>query len=191
MTKDSLDSPIKAVGRRAIAYAIANFYDRSMDVFYAYTYANYIFCAYADDIAIADNKVLRINCHICNHIFSDMAIAIEEWVKLANLLAQKRIFSRANIPKLIADLEELKKLIPNNEGNRKKRQEFIDELFKIWNTAFSLTPQLLNLSIFDEIKKIDRHYFYINRLILDCQKVAVNISPTVWQEIEDLMLRFH
>ena len=67
-------------------------------------------------------------------------------------------------------------------------QEFIDELFKTWNTAFALTPELLNLSD-KELEEIDKHYFYINRLILDCQKVAVNISPTVWQELEDRMLR--
>jgi hypothetical protein len=58
----------------------------------------------------------------------------------------------------------------------------------MWNTAFNLTPELLNLST-DEIREIDEHYFYINRRILECQKVAVNISPTVWQEIEDRMLR--
>ncbi|MDJ0544256.1 MAG: hypothetical protein PX637_07845, partial [Microcystis sp. M53601_WE4] len=63
-----------------------------------------------------------------------------------------------------------------------------DQLFKMWNTAFNLTTELLNLST-EETYEIDEHYFYINRLILDCQKVAVNISPTVWQEIEERMLR--
>ncbi|MCZ8126542.1 MAG: NACHT domain-containing protein [Microcystis sp. LE19-114.1B] len=36
---------------------------------------------------------------------------------------------------------------------------------------------------------IFQNYLYVNELMLSCQKVAVNISPTVWQEIEDRMLR--
>jgi len=36
---------------------------------------------------------------------------------------------------------------------------------------------------------IFQNYLYVNELILSCQKVAVNISPTVWQEIEERMLR--
>ena len=36
---------------------------------------------------------------------------------------------------------------------------------------------------------IFQNYLYVNELILSCQKVAVNISPTVWLEIEDRMLR--
>jgi hypothetical protein len=89
---------------------------------------------------------------------------------------------------LITDLEELKQLISNNKLSEKERQEFIDELFEIWYTAFVLTPELLNLSK-EEIEEIHNHYFYINSLILDCKEVAVNISLTVWQEIEDRMLR--
>jgi hypothetical protein len=85
---------------------------------------------------------------------------------------------------LIADLQTLEQVVPDNT-NKKERQEFVKQLFKIWNGAFSLTYEL---SI-EELQKIDKHYFYINRLILDCKKVAVNISPTVWQEIEDRMLR--
>jgi hypothetical protein len=70
----------------------------------------------------------------------------------------------------------------------KENLELSDRLFKMWNTAFNLTPELLNLSP-EEAYEIDNHYFYINSLILYCQKVAVNISPTVWQEIEERMLR--
>jgi hypothetical protein len=122
---------------------------------------------------------------------------MEELVKLSNLFAQDRIFSRVNIPQLNADLQALKQVIPGNKANRKERQDFIEQLFKTWNKAFFLTPKIadlsiekiVNLSIEKKMQEIDKHYFYINHLILDCQKVAVNISPTVWQEIEDRMLR--
>ena len=107
---------------------------------------------------------------------------------LVNLFARDRIVSKVNFSQLIADLEAFKQIIPDDKATTKERQEFFDQLFKMWNTAFNLTPELLNLSL-DAISEIDKHYFYINRLILDCQKVAVNISPTVWQEIEDRMLR--
>ncbi|GCL51685.1 hypothetical protein NIES3804_32660 [Microcystis aeruginosa NIES-3804] len=107
---------------------------------------------------------------------------------LVNLLAQDRIVSKVNFSQLIADLEALKQIIPDDKITKKHHEELADQLFKMWNTAFNLTPELLNLSL-EEISEIDKHYFYINLLILDCQKVAVNISPTVWQEIEDRMLR--
>jgi hypothetical protein len=102
-------------------------------------------------------------------------------------LAQYRILSKVNFYQLIADLEALKQNIPDDKATKKERREFAEQLFKMWNTAFNLT-KLLNLST-EEISEIDKHYFYINRRILDCQKVAVNISPTVWQEIEERMLR--
>ena len=103
-------------------------------------------------------------------------------------MSQDQIFSRVDIPQLIADLEELNQLIPNNKVSNQERRKLIDQLFKTWEKAFGLTPELLNLFI-DELQEIDSNYFYINRLILDCQKAAVNISPTVWQELEDRMLR--
>ena len=114
---------------------------------------------------------------------------IDEFVRLVNLLAQDRIVSKVNFYQLIADLEAFKQNIPDDKATKKERREFADQFLKMWNTAFNLTPELLNLSTRQEISEIDKHYFYINRLILDCQKVAVNISPTVWQEIEDRMLR--
>ncbi|WP_372380987.1 NACHT C-terminal helical domain 2-containing protein [Microcystis aeruginosa] len=113
---------------------------------------------------------------------------IDRYVKLVNLLAQDRIVSKVNFSQLSSDLEALKQIIPDDKATTKERQEFLDQFLKMWNTAFNLTPELLNLST-EETYEIDEHYFYINLLILDCQKVAVNISPTVWQEIEERMLR--
>jgi hypothetical protein len=183
MTKDSLDSPIKSVGRRAIAYTKA--YAIAISTPYTYIYAtagiNYINAyknAYSITYAYAKAGAYSI-------AYTDF---IKQLVKFANSFAQERIFPRVNIPQLIADLEELNKRIPNDDASKKEWQGFIDQLLKTWNKIFVLTPESLNLSG-KELEEIDKHYFYINRLILDCQKVAVNISPTVWQEIEDRMLR--
>ncbi|MFN7248350.1 MAG: NACHT domain-containing protein [Microcystis sp.] len=174
MTKDSVDSPIKPVGRRAIAnyLVIANVFAYGI----AIAYVPEIIYVIAINIATVITEIL---------FTPDL---IDEFVLLVNLLAQDRIVSKVNFYQLIADLEAFKQNIPDDKATKKERREFADQFLKMWNTAFNLTPELLNLSI-NEISEIDRHYFYINRRILKCQKVAVNISPTVWQEIEDRMLR--
>jgi hypothetical protein len=185
MTKYSVDSPIKPVGRRALAYwfviayakVIPNVIGIGTLIGIPITHSIIIAYAYAPEIAYNISGIL--------FTFN----FIHEFVRLVKLFAQYRIVSKVNFSQLIADLEALKQIIPDDKATRKERQEFGDQLFKMWNTAFNLTPELLNLSTRQEISEIDKHYFYINRLILDCQKVAVNISPTVWQEIEERMLR--
>lgn len=174
MTKDSVDSPIKPVGRRALAnyLVIAN------------VIAYGIAIAYVPELIY----VIAINIPtVITEIFFTPDL-IDEFVLLVILLAQDRIVSKVNFYQLIADLGAFKQNIPDDKATKKERREFADQFLKMWNTAFNLTPELLNLSI-QEIRKIDKHYFYINLLILSCQKVAVNISPTVWQEIEERMLR--
>jgi hypothetical protein len=186
MTKDSVDSPIKPVGRRALVYwlFIAN----------AIVIADCIAKVTARGISIAIGIVTTNSIAIVHAYAYDIVSIlftpklIDEFVRLVNLLAQDRIVSKVNFSQLIADLEAFKQIILYDKATKKERQEFGDQLFKMWNTAFNLTPELLNLST-DEIREIDEHYFYINRRILECQKVAVNISPTVWQEIEERMLR--
>ncbi|MFM6064816.1 MAG: NACHT domain-containing protein [Microcystis panniformis] len=174
MTKDSVDSPIKPVGRRALAnyLVIANVFAYGI----AIAYVPEIIHVIAINIATVITEIL---------FTPDL---IDEFVLLVNLLAQDRIVSKVNFSQLSADLEAFKQIIPDDKATKKERREFADQFLKMWNTAFNLTPELLNLSI-QEIRKIDKHYFYINSLILYCQKVAVNISPTVWQEIEERMLR--
>jgi hypothetical protein len=173
MTKDSLDSPIKPVGRRAIAsvYIIANIAN-------GYTYVYIIATAYIHPIfifAISDFAKARTIANDYTYV-NIYTATMHQFVNLAQLFAQNRIFSSVNIPQLITVLQSLEQVTLNAQ------------FFKIWNESFSLTPELLNVSI-EEIQEINNHYFYINRLILDCKKVAVNISPTVWQELEDRMLR--
>lgn len=188
MTKDSVDSPIKPVGRRAIVYwlFIANANVTANANFIVTANANFIGIAITNSIDIAYAYAPEIAYKISRIFFTPKLI--DEFVQLVNLLAQDRIISKVNFSQLIADLEALKQIIPDDKATRKEHREFNDQLFKMWNTAFNLTPELLNLSL-EETYEIDEHYFYINRLILDCQKVAVNISPTVWLEIEERMLR--
>ncbi|MEA5535830.1 NACHT C-terminal helical domain 2-containing protein [Crocosphaera sp. XPORK-15E] len=67
-------------------------------------------------------------------------------------------------------------------------KKFINKLSQTWNNAFHLTPELVNLRI-EELEEIDNNYFYINLLMVNCQKAAVNVSPKTWEGIEDRMLR--
>ena len=68
------------------------------------------------------------------------------------------------------------------------QQEFARNLIYLWLSAFRLTPELINLSE-TELKEIDRQYFYVNWLILQCKQSAVIVSPQTWQAIEERMLR--
>ncbi len=188
MTKDSVDSPIKPVGRRAIAYwlFIANANVTANANFIVTANANFIGIAITNSIYIANAYAPEITYKISRIFFTPKLI--DEFVQLVNLFAQNRIISKVNFSQLIADLEAFKQIIPDDKATKKEHQEFADRLVKRWNTAFNLTPKLLKLSTY-KFDDINKHYFYINHLILDCQKVAVNISPTVWQEIEERMLR--
>jgi hypothetical protein len=201
VTKDSFDSPIKPVGRRAHANSVV--------------------------IASVLAKGMEIDFSVDFH--DGISIISPDFISNAHKI-QDIIVSKANFSQLIADLEAFKQIIPDNKPTEKEHLkiydkllnsvkenlelekvhlelekvhlelekvhlelekenlELSDQLFKMWNTAFNLTPQLPNLST-EEIREIDKHYFYINSLILYCRKVAVNISPTVWQEIEERMLR--
>ncbi|MBE9090689.1 NACHT domain-containing protein [Microcystis aeruginosa LEGE 11464] len=189
MTKDSVDSPIKPVGRRALVYwlFIVNWVIIYIPDTISMKIADILFrlISNAQEIAKAYAHEFAYGITVTNSI---VIPTIDQYVKLVNLLAQDRIVSKVNFSQLSADLEAFKQIIPDDKATKKEHQEFADQFLKMWNTAFNLTPQLPNLST-EEIREIDEHYFYINRLILDCQKVAVNISPTVWQEIEERMLR--
>ena len=188
MTKDSVDSPIKPVGIRAIVYWLffANLIVTATANFIVTANANFIGIAITNSIYIANAYAPEITYKISRIFFTPKLI--DEFVQLVNLFAQNRIISKVNFSQLIADLEAFKQIIPDDKATKKEHQEFADRLVKRWNTAFNLTPKLLKLSTY-KFDDINKHYFYINHLILDCQKVAVNIPPTVWQEIEERMLR--
>lgn len=184
MTKDSVNSPIKPPGRRAIAYAnaIAYCYACAHSYTYAYAYANAI--AIANAIANANaNAIVIVNANAIAN-----AKLIEALITSANLFQQDQIFSTVNYQPLSAKLREEQNFL-NTEPQLtwEEFRERIQAIFQVWNQTFSLTPDLLNFE-FWKIKKIDQQYFYIYRLMLDCQKIAPNLAPGVWAEIEDGML---
>jgi hypothetical protein len=199
MTKDSLDSPIKPVGRRAIAnlniqaYAYAQAYAYTEAYINAYSSSNVntitYFYTYPKSYTyeyINAYKNVYSNANT-NSKIKPITIIIP-FIKMAELFKINIVFSTVNFSSLINNLEALKSAISENELNQEHRLKLLKKLLEIWNQDLFIIPQLLNISQ-KEIETIDNHYFYINRLILDCKEVAVNVSPTVWQEIEDRMLR--
>jgi hypothetical protein len=182
MTKDSVNSPIKPSGRRAIAYANAYANANANSIAY---YTNAIAIDYANANA---NSIAYANAYA---IVIDYANAnlIEALITSANLFQQDQIFSTVNYQPLSTKLRE-----EQDFWNTKPQlltweeiEEGIQAIFQVWNQTFSLTPDLLNFK-FEEIKDIDQQYFYIYRLMLDCQKIAPNLAPGVWAEIENGML---
>jgi hypothetical protein len=106
----------------------------------------------------------------------------------ANLFQQDQIFSTVNYQPLSTKLSEEQDFLNTKpQLTEEEVRERIQAIFQVWNQTFSLTPDLLNFE-FKEIKDIDQQYFYIYRLMLDCQKIAPNLAPGVWAEIENGML---
>jgi hypothetical protein len=220
MTKDSVNSPIKPPGRRAIANATAYANDNAYDIAYAINNVIVIANAYANAInnviananayANAINNVITkgtdsINSAILEALADTLSInnviaaiaypevnaiakLIEALVKLAELFQQDQIFSTVNYQPLSTKLREEQNFL-NTEPQLtvEEFRERIKVIFQVWNQTFSLTPDLLNFK-FGEIKDIDQQYFYIYLLMLDCQKIAPNLAPGVWAEIENGML---
>ena len=181
MTKDSVNSPIKPTGRRAIAYAIAIDNSNAIAIDNANANANAVFTY---DIAY---DYFYINA---NDIANANAIAefIQALIILTELFQQDQIFSTVNYQPLNTKLrEEQDFLNTKTQLTQKDFLERIKAIFQVWNQTFSLTPDLLNFE-FEEINNIDNQYFYIYRLMLDCQKIAPNLAPGVWAEIENGML---
>jgi len=115
MTKDSVDSPIKPVGRRALAYwlfiayakVIPNVIGIGTLIGIPITHSIIIAYAYAPEIAYNISGIL--------FTFN----FIHEFVRLVKLFAQYRIVSRVNFFQLIADLEALKQIIPDDKATKK------------------------------------------------------------------------
>jgi hypothetical protein len=177
MTKDSPDSPIKPIGRRAIAIS--------------YVQANSYPFAFRTSISLFNNNINSIASlygvtyieQITNNIGNPNTIV--DFINLTGLFDRDIIFPDVDCLNLITVLKKWKYTVYEEHTTFLSKR--LSELSKIWKTTFMI-PELLNASE-RELKERNNHYFYINRLILDCQKVAVSTSPTVWQEIEDRMLR--
>ena len=218
MTKDSVDSPIKPVGRRAISYSIAilvnitnnqnihyvpNSNPTSINERQSISYGITFVTNIDEFISIFDNTInvdflvsfaypIGSGSHLFNLEITTFLILIsqlyENFLELAKDLSKNRIFLTIDLEKLVECLAAIRRDRYSDSLDQLEAQGLITALLETLQNTFFKNSKLPNLLI-EEIEEIDKHYFYINRLILDCQKIADYLSPSVWQEIEDRMLR--
>jgi predicted NACHT family NTPase len=135
MTKDSPDSPIKPVGRRAIANAFiftfgnANVFENQIAYIIAISdkYENTV--ARTVNRANVDSASMIVNS--VSHEYEMSYVGIE-CIELAKTFRKLNIFPTIDIEKLIKDLELLTQNIPIYRLSRKERQEVIDLFFVTW-----------------------------------------------------------
>ena len=108
-------------------------------------------------------------------------------MNLSKELERIKIFNKVNFAVLTTNLEKLKKQIPDVQQDLQVHRDFFKLIHQTWLQAFNLEPELLNLS--KEEANALKNYFYANHLILRCKQSAVRVSPKIWEEIEDKMLR--
>ncbi|MDJ0660053.1 MAG: hypothetical protein QNJ42_11270 [Crocosphaera sp.] len=123
---------------------------------------------------------------------------IRKFIQLYVNIHLKLAYELSLTKNTIINLDDLHQLIPeiynfkNNPSHEKQSEEsrktVTHSLIRIWNNAFHITLELINLTL-EELEEIDKNYFYINWLMLQCKDAAVNVSPQTWEGIEDRMLR--
>jgi hypothetical protein len=115
-----------------------------------------------------------------------IANATKFFIEYVQALKQlPEVFQEVELNILIKNLEQIETLIPDESAPSAVHQRF-DLSFLL--DAFCLKPEMVKLSE-AEVKEIDREFFYIYKLMLQCKDAAVRVSPTTWAEIEERMLR--
>ncbi|MEH2398720.1 NACHT domain-containing protein [Nostoc sp.] len=180
----------KPVGKRAvalinantIAIGIAHAYAMSIGDTNAYAYAYAYTYMNTRDIAITYVSADVIAGAYANAIVNANAEAID----YTRQFEQLKIFNNINFTMLIAQLEILKALIPDDKQPKEVRWVFSKRLQQTLLNAFHLTPEMVNLS--EEEAKALGDYLYANHLIIQCKQAAVRVSPQTWEAIEVRML---
>ena len=180
MTKDYPDSPLKPFERRIVAffYGIPQIFSSLISV------DKEIFISY-----FCSNKSLIISDIVCSIENNEIINQCERLKSRAFELDHGQIFPNVDFQSLIANLNNLEASIPNEKLMEEQNNQFLNKLLEIWRSAFFLSSDLCNLnSSFIEDHNISK-YLYTSLLIKQCKESMVNVSPSVWQDIEDRMLR--
>ncbi len=214
ISKDS-KSNIPPVAKRWIAnanvytyaYANANVYGNANAYAYAYAnaYANANANAYANAKAYANanakakanvyvyaysNAKANANAKAYANAYPNVYVLnkfIDHAQELLKASEEAEVFAKVDFFNLIKQLKGLKNQIPPEEESDEIHQEFAKKIIETWLNAFHLTPELIDLSI-EELKEIDKNYFYIYWLMIQCKDAAVKVSPKTWAGIEERML---
>ena len=81
----------------------------------------------------------------------------------------------------------MKNRIPGDARPYSVRRDFADRIIQAWLDILKLTQAQISLS--EEDTQALTTYLEIQKMILDCRKAAIRVTPQVWQGIEARMLR--
>jgi predicted NACHT family NTPase len=180
ITKDYPDSPLKPFERRIVAF------------FYGIPRIFFSLVSVDEEIFISDfcsNKSLIIADIVCSTENNEIVNQSQRLRSRAIQLKHSQVFSNVDFQFLITNLDNFEASIPNEKLMEEQNNQFFNKLLEIWRSAFFLGSDLCNLnSSFIKDHNISK-YLYAYLLIKQCKESMVNISPSVWQEIEDRMLR--
>ena len=183
---------LKPVAKRAISNAIAIAIGYALSNSFGYALSNVISKVIANVYGISNpNAYAFVNAFAISNAYAFVnAYAFDEAVHDIEELAKlPEIFKDVNLTLLIAQLKTLKTEIPDDDNQPVEiRHQFALKIIETLQSAFHLAPELIKLSK-QELKEIDRKYFYIYNLILKCKTAALTIEEQTWLEIEDRMLR--
>ena len=163
----------------ANTYANANIYATTL----AYANANATALAYANANAYA------IALAYANANATAYTYALNYFIESAQELAQlPEVYTNLDFLLLINQIETLRDNLPSESEPASVHKKFAQKIINIWLSAFKLTPELINISQ-EVLEEIDKHYFYILWLMVECKQAAVRVSPGTWSAIEERMLR--
>ncbi len=146
------------------------------------------------DLSINFEKVFEadLSMSIAHALDLDSATQLNLAIELCNNLKQS--LNKINLdPKYInftilnSRLDSLQSQIPSYDQSFEVREEFRLKIIKIWGQTLHLPIELNRIS-HQEVDSL-KSYFYANLLMVQCQKMAVTVSPKTWQEIESRILR--
>jgi hypothetical protein len=148
----------------------------------------------AFDLTLDFEKVFEadLSMSIAHALDLDSATQLNLAIQLCNNLEQSLnkldLDSKyINFTILNSRLDSLQPQIPSYEQPFEIREEFRLKIIKIWAQAFHLSAELNQISQ-QEVDSL-KTYLYANLLMVQCQKMAIAVSPKTWQEIESRMLR--
>lgn len=197
-TKDS-PANLTPVAKRVIAmyFALLNVFSFSFYYSYLLAYASDIASIYAFSYVQKYDYDYSYNIItlMLNHLFknSDIThninkIALKGYISWIDDIEQLILVSELDLLQLKEKLEQIKKLLPNEDQPQEDQQNFAKCILKTWLTAFDLSLDMINLSE-EELKTICQKYFYPYYLTLKCKKSAVLVTDETWKGIEERMYR--
>lgn len=113
---------------------------------------------------------------------------IDELTSIIRALSKlPEVFRDVDFTPLSNKLKSLKTQVMNDKQTAKVRLEFAKSIRATWLDIFHLNSKLLDL--YNEEDQAVMQFLNIYRLIIQCKESAVRVSPEIWAEIEERMLR--